>query len=141
MAETLSIHLRRRSVDTDLPARRRHAGYLFQDHALFPHMTVTANVAFGLHRIPRRDRPQRAAEALTAAGASQLRDHKVRLLSGGEGQRVALARALAPPASAVVTRRTPLRAGHPHPPSAAHRTAPTPARFRHPHPRGHPRPG
>lgn len=79
-----------------VPARRRHVGYLFQDHALFPHMTVTANVAFGLHRIPRRDRPQRASEALTAAGASHLHDRKVRLLSGGEGQRVALARALAP---------------------------------------------
>ncbi len=79
-----------------LPARRRQIGYLFQDHALFPHMTVTANVTFGLHRLPRRERYQRATEALAAAGAAHLADRSIRMLSGGEGQRVALARALAP---------------------------------------------
>lgn len=81
---------------THLPARRRQIGYLFQEHALFPHMTVLANVTYGLHQVPRRDRAHRAQEALEQAGAAHLTDRRVRLLSGGEGQRVALARALAP---------------------------------------------
>ncbi len=79
-----------------VPTRRRHIGYLFQDHALFPHLSVTGNVAYGLHRLPRAHRPARVAEALAAAGASHLRDLPTRGLSGGEAQRVALARAIAP---------------------------------------------
>jgi molybdate transport system ATP-binding protein len=79
-----------------LPARKRRVGYLFQDHALFPHLTVAANVAYGLHRLPRPRRARRVDEALATAGASHLRDRATRELSGGEAQRVALARALAP---------------------------------------------
>lgn len=79
-----------------LRARRRRVGYLFQDHALFPHLSVRGNVAYGLHRLPRGDRAGRVAEALAAAGATHLRDLPTRGLSGGEAQRVALARALAP---------------------------------------------
>lgn len=81
---------------THLPAHERRTGFLFQDHALFPHLSVEANVAYGLHRVPRRDRPDRVHEALDAAGASHLLGRKVPGLSGGEAQRVALARALAP---------------------------------------------
>lgn len=81
---------------TNLPARRRHIGYLFQDHALFPHLSVNANVAYGLRSIPRHQRPDRVREALTQAGAEHLSGTEVRHLSGGEAQRVALARALAP---------------------------------------------
>lgn len=77
-------------------ARHRRVGYLFQDHALFPFMDVTANVAYGLHGLPRRERRPRALEALRAAGAAHLADRPTRQLSGGEAQRVALARALAP---------------------------------------------
>ena len=79
-----------------VPARRRRIGYLFQDHALFPHLSVLANVAYGLHGMPRAARDERAREALAAARAAHLADRPVRQLSGGEAQRVALARALAP---------------------------------------------
>lgn len=84
-------------VDADcwVPARRRRVGYLFQDHALFPHLNVDRNVGHGLHRLARRDRPSRILGALQAAGAAHLAGHPTRQLSGGEAQRVALARALA----------------------------------------------
>ena len=80
----------------EVPARRRRIGYLFQDHALFPHLGVLANVAYGLRDTPRSEREALAREALEAARASHLADRPVRQLSGGEAQRVALARALAP---------------------------------------------
>lgn len=76
--------------------RDRRIGYLFQDHALFPHLDVEANVAYGLHRMPRADRRSAVARALTAARAAHLVDRTIPQLSGGEAQRVALARALAP---------------------------------------------
>lgn len=79
-----------------VPARRRRVGFLFQDHALFPHLDVDANVAYGLHRLPRRERAARVREALEVAGAAHLSGRAPRELSGGEAQRVALARALAP---------------------------------------------
>lgn len=79
-----------------VPPRRRRIGYLFQDHALFPHLDVTANVTYGLHALSRSERAERARHALTAAGAAHLAGRLVPDLSGGEGQRVALARALAP---------------------------------------------
>lgn len=79
-----------------VPARHRRVGYLFQDHALFPFLDVSGNVAYGLHHLPRRDRPTRVRAALDAAGAAHLTDRPTRQLSGGEAQRVALARALAP---------------------------------------------
>lgn len=81
---------------TFLPPRARNVGYLFQDAALFPHLDVDRNVAYGLQSVPRRDRPTRVAAALAAAGAEHLARRPVRELSGGEAQRVALARALAP---------------------------------------------
>lgn len=79
-----------------VPARHRRVGYLFQDHALFPHLDVDANIAYGLHQLARRDRRARVREALQAAGATHLAGRATRELSGGEAQRVALARALAP---------------------------------------------
>jgi molybdate transport system ATP-binding protein len=80
----------------NLPARRRRVGYLFQEHALFPHLSVPANVAYGLVGVRRRERATRVAAALATAGATELAGRPVRQLSGGEAQRVALARALAP---------------------------------------------
>ncbi len=77
------------------PARRRHVGYLFQDHALFPHLSVEANVAYGLPRLPVADRRRRAQAALATADALECVGRPVVQLSGGEAQRVALARALA----------------------------------------------
>lgn len=74
----------------------RHVGLVFQEHALFPHLTVAKNVAFGLRRMPAEAARQRVAESLDLIG---LTGHAARYpheLSGGERQRVALARALAP---------------------------------------------
>lgn len=79
-----------------VPTRHRRVGYLFQDHNLFPHLSVEANVTYGLSALPRRARAGRAAEALTAVGAAHLAHRHPAALSGGEAQRVALARALAP---------------------------------------------
>jgi molybdate transport system ATP-binding protein len=71
-----------------LPPQRRRAGFLFQDYALFPHMTVAANVAFAGNR-------ERAAELMRSFGLSDMAARYPREISGGQQQRVALARALA----------------------------------------------
>jgi ABC-type sulfate/molybdate transport systems ATPase subunit len=78
----------------DIPARDRHVGMLFQHYALFPHLTVAENVAFGLQDLPRIQREARLAEALEYTHATDLRDRYPRQISGGEQQRAALARAL-----------------------------------------------
>jgi iron(III) transport system ATP-binding protein len=74
---------------------------VFQDHALFPHLDVTRNIAFGLAGVPRARRRQRVEEVLGLARLGHLAGRYPHELSGGEQQRVALARALAP-APAVV---------------------------------------
>ncbi len=74
----------------------RRVGLVFQDHALFPHLTVAKNVAFGLDRSPRAERRARVGEVLELVRLSHLADRYPHELSGGEQQRVALARALAP---------------------------------------------
>ena len=84
------------STDTMRPAETRGVGMVFQDYALLPHLTVTGNVEFGLHRNGRPARHARAAELLEAMGLSQHADRYPHQLSGGQQQRVALARALAP---------------------------------------------
>lgn len=83
---------------TNLPAHRRNMGVVFQSYALFPHLSVAANVAFGLEMrgVPRAERQARVAEALALVGLSDFAGRKPRQLSGGQQQRVALARALAP---------------------------------------------
>ncbi|MGJ7485135.1 ABC transporter ATP-binding protein [Variovorax sp. LT2P21] len=83
----------------DLPARARRIGMVFQDYALFPHLTVAQNLAFGLCRLGQR--PSEAERARIDALLRQfdldtLRGALPRHLSGGQRQRVALARALAP---------------------------------------------
>jgi iron(III) transport system ATP-binding protein len=76
-----------------VPPERRRVGMVFQDYALFPHLDIRANVAFGL---PRGDRERRIEEVLRLVGLSGL-DHRLpNELSGGQQQRVALARAMAP---------------------------------------------
>jgi iron(III) transport system ATP-binding protein len=69
---------------------------VFQDYALFPHLTVLDNVAFGLHRLDRSKRKRRAEEVLESVGLAEYRGQYPHQLSGGQQQRVALARALAP---------------------------------------------
>jgi molybdate transport system permease protein len=78
----------------DVPARDRHVGMLFQHYALFPHLTVAQNVAFGLQDLPHPQRELRLAQALDRTHAADLRDRYPRQISGGEQQRAALARAL-----------------------------------------------
>jgi len=80
----------------DVPPEGRNVGFVFQDYALFPHLTVEDNVAFGLRRVPRGDRGWRVAEALARVGLEAYAQSWPHQLSGGQQQRVALARALAP---------------------------------------------
>jgi putative spermidine/putrescine transport system ATP-binding protein len=81
---------------TDVPAYRREIGIMFQNYALFPHMSVAANVGYGLRmrRIAKAEIARRVGEALALVKLAGLEDRKPRQLSGGQQQRVALARAL-----------------------------------------------
>jgi len=79
-----------------LPPEQRHIGMVFQDYALFPHLTVAANIGFGLHRMPKTGREARIAEMLSTVGLTEASKKYPHELSGGQQQRVALARALAP---------------------------------------------
>jgi putative spermidine/putrescine transport system ATP-binding protein len=81
---------------TVLPPWRRNAGLVFQSYALFPHLTVSQNVAFGLEmrKVPAAEMPAKIAEALRLVRLDHLGERLPRQLSGGQQQRVALARAL-----------------------------------------------
>ena len=83
---------------TAVPAHRRGVGVVFQDAALFPHLRVGRNVAYGLELagVERAERDRRVGEALDQVGLAGFERRAVDELSGGEAQRVALARALAP---------------------------------------------
>ncbi len=83
---------------TPLPPERRGVGFLFQDYALFPHLTVAENIAFGLveARWTKKEREARVRELLERMELSPHAGKRPQELSGGEQQRVALARALAP---------------------------------------------
>ena len=81
---------------THLPPHQRDTGMVFQSYALWPHMTIAENVAFGLdmRRVPKTESRRRVAEALARVHMADRADAKPNLLSGGQQQRVALARAL-----------------------------------------------
>jgi iron(III) transport system ATP-binding protein len=79
-----------------VPPEQRGVGLVFQDYALFPHLTVARNIAYGLHRMKRPQRMQRVQDLLELVGLEGLGDRYPHELSGGQRQRVALARALAP---------------------------------------------
>jgi iron(III) transport system ATP-binding protein len=84
------------------PAETRRVGMVFQDYSLFPHLTAAANVAFGLDKLGRTEREERALRWLDRVGLRHRADAYPHELSGGEQQRVALARALAPQPRAIL---------------------------------------
>jgi iron(III) transport system ATP-binding protein len=79
-----------------VPPEERQVGVVFQDYALFPHLTVADNIAFGLHGVSPPERRARVIEMLTLVGLTGVEGRHPHQLSGGQQQRVALARAIAP---------------------------------------------
>ncbi len=82
--------------DVFVPPERRNVGLMFQDFALFPHLTILDNVAFGLRALPRADAQREALAVLARVGLARYASVYPHTLSGGEQQRVALARAIVP---------------------------------------------
>ncbi len=78
-----------------VPPEKRNVGLMFQDFALFPHLTILENVAFGLKRLPKADARRDALAMLSRVGLSRYAESYPQVLSGGQQQRVALARAIA----------------------------------------------
>ncbi len=84
------------SLENMLPAEARNIGMIFQDYALFPHLSVTENICFGLKKISKVEQKSRCAELLSLLELTDFADRYPHQLSGGQQQRVAIARALAP---------------------------------------------
>ncbi|UNU73094.1 ABC transporter ATP-binding protein [Moraxella nasovis] len=80
---------------TNLPAHERNIGMVFQDYALFPHLTIAQNIGFGISHLPKAEQKQRVDELLTLVGLPNYHKRYIHELSGGQQQRVAIARALA----------------------------------------------
>lgn len=79
----------------NLPPQKRHVGYLFQDYALFPNMTVSGNITAGMRKLPKAERETKRNELIDRFRLGGLEARKPDTLSGGEKQRVALARIFA----------------------------------------------
>ena len=97
--DTGAIHLGGQQVSRPgyvMAPEKRRIGMVFQDYALFPHMTVSQNILFGLFRHPATHRNRRLADLLQLVGLEDMAERYPHELSGGQQQRVALARALAP---------------------------------------------
>lgn len=84
------------NINTQIPPEERSVGLVFQDYALFPHLSVLGNVKFGLNHLSKAESKRRAVEALKMVDMETFSDSFPHTLSGGQQQRVALARALAP---------------------------------------------
>ncbi|MGD1910208.1 MAG: molybdate ABC transporter permease subunit [Rivularia sp. (in: cyanobacteria)] len=78
----------------NLPSRKRRSGFLFQNYALFPHMTVAQNIAFGLQKLPKHERISKVQQYIDMMQLQDLENRYPHQISGGQQQRVALARAL-----------------------------------------------
>ncbi len=85
-----------------VPPEQRNVGLMFQDFALFPHLSIAENVAFGLKTLPREVARREASAMLARVGLARFSGQYPHILSGGEQQRVALARALAPRPSVIL---------------------------------------
>lgn len=79
-----------------LPPEQRNIGMVFQDIALFPHLSIADNIRFGIRNLPRKEQEQRISELLALVGLPDIQKRYPGSLSGGQQQRIALARALAP---------------------------------------------
>ncbi len=93
-----TIRLNQTLLDDDnnrLPPERRHIGMIFQDYALFPHLTIAENIAFGLREISAREKRSKVEEMLDLVHLSGYQNRYPHQLSGGQQQRVAIARSLA----------------------------------------------
>ncbi len=84
------------SADDFIPPEQRKVGMVFQDYALFPHLTIADNIGFGLHKMPASERQARINQLLDLIGMAALGKRYPHQLSGGQQQRVALARSMAP---------------------------------------------
>ncbi len=82
------------SEHTFVPAYKRHIGFLFQDYALFPHLTVEQNIAFGLNQHPGLEKREKVSSIMERLRLTDLNKHYPQYISGGQQQRVALARTL-----------------------------------------------
>ena len=95
-----SIFLNEKCLSCDgscmMPTEKRGIGVVFQDYALFPHLTVEKNIAFGLAMMPKKERFERVAELLKLVHMEDMAKRYPHELSGGQQQRIALARAIAP---------------------------------------------
>lgn len=80
----------------NLAAQSRSIGFIFQDYALFPHLTIGQNIAYGLSKLSKQEKQQRIEETLALVELPDLQERYPHELSGGQQQRVAVARALAP---------------------------------------------
>ena len=84
------------NVNNNVPSENRNVGMIFQDYALFPHLTVENNISFGLGKLTKKSQQQRVIELIQLLKLQTLDNRYPHQLSGGQQQRVAIARALAP---------------------------------------------
>ena len=82
------------AANINLPPQKRHIGFVFQNYALFPHLTVADNIAYGIRHLPSQDIKQRVTQLLEKMHIQPLANRLPRQISSGQQQRVALARAL-----------------------------------------------
>ena len=124
-----------------LPPQARNCGYVFQNYALFPHMTLRENLEFAAERRPRLERHRRVNEMLERFRLTEAAGRRPHEVSGGQRQRCSIARALDRRAEAAAAGRTGARPGRAAAPGILRRSAPGPSGIQDSHVAGHPRSG